>query len=136
MSGNITPVASRVPVVSWGNVATANTALDGTGTVVTIFTADATNGGLLFLWTLLHLGTNIATVIRFFLNNGSTNTVAANNSLFHEVTLAANTISQVAASIFQVIAMMRGLPPGYKVNITTGTTIAAGAQVTAWGGAF
>lgn len=136
MAGNTTPVSSRVPVIGMGAVATANTALDGTGTVVTVFTADATNGGLLFLLTAVHLGTDVVTVIRFFLNNGSTNTVAANNSLFHEITLAANTISQVAASIFQTIAMMRGLPAGWKVNITTGTTIAAGCQVTAWGGAF
>lgn len=135
MSGNITPVSSRVAVIGKGPVTTANTALDGTGAVVTIFTADATNGGLLFLITLLHLGSNVATVVRFFLNDGG-GTAAANNSLFHEVTMAVNTLSQVAASIFQIIAIMRALPPGWKVNMTIGTTVASGIQGTGWGGAF
>src|SRR5689334_3494733 len=76
----------------------ANTAFDGTGTVTTVFTAGA-NGSKIEDVFLDHLGTNIATVVRFFVNNGSTNTTASNNWLVHEETMAANTASQVAASV-------------------------------------
>ena len=42
MAANTAPIYSRTPVVGWGTLTTANTAKDGTGTVVTLFTADPT----------------------------------------------------------------------------------------------
>jgi hypothetical protein len=127
-------------------VATANTAKDGTGTVVTIFTADATNGGRVERVRFRALGTNIATVARIFINNGSTNATAGNNSLYAEVTLPATTLSEVAALALQEIPNANTvpdptgfplvLPPGYKLNVTLGTTVAAGYCVTALGGAY
>jgi len=136
MAANTSPIFSKVGVINWGSAATANTALDGTGTVATIFTADATNGGRVERIRLVHLGTNIATVVRFFINNGSTNTSAANNSLFYETTMAANTLSQTAASVMQELAMALALPPGYKILMTVGTTIAAGIEATVIGGSY
>jgi len=132
---NISPIYSRVAQINWGSVAAANAALDGTGTVVTVFTADATNGGRVEKVRILHLGTNIATVLRLFINDGL-GTTAVHNSLYAEITVPANTISQVAASVPQEIALPLVLPPGYKLNVTVGTTIAAGVQVSAPGGAY
>jgi hypothetical protein len=129
VSGNTTPIWSRVADDQWITLATANTALDGTGTVAVAYTADATNGGYVSLISITHLGTNVATVVRIFENNGSTNTTATNNILRYEVTMAANTLSQVAASIPQIITVNRALPPGYRLLVTVGTTIAAGIAV-------
>lgn len=118
----------------------ANTATDGTGTTALIATAPATasGGSLVERIRVMHLGTNVATVVRVFLNNGSTPTVAGNNSLIAEKTIAANTISQVAESIAYDIAINQVL----KANATTperlyvsiGTAVAAGLRFTAIGG--
>lgn len=46
MAANNNPIYTRVADVQWGTtlITTANTAKDGTGTVLTVFTADATEG--------------------------------------------------------------------------------------------
>lgn len=136
MAAGTTPIfcaSVRSSFVSSG--LTANTALDGTGTVATAFTAGANGSKIedIYLW---HLGTNIATVIRFFINNGSTNATATNNTLVYEFSMAASTLSQTAASINQIWRANLVLPAGYKLNVTTGTTIASGVQVTANGGDY
>ena len=99
MSGNNNPILSRVGDIQWvgAALATANTAKDGTGTVATVFTADATNGGYVQKLVARALGTNVATVLRVFVNNGSATTTAANNVLVAELTLPATTLSEVSA---------------------------------------
>jgi len=136
MAGNTAPIYSRVASIAWSTVTTANTAKDGTGTVVTIFTADATNGGRVEKIKVRAMGTNTATVLRVWINNGSTNATAANNTLYTEITVAATTVSEVAALLDNEIPMNIALPPGYKINITIGTTVAAGLHCTAVGGAY
>jgi len=132
---------SRVADIQWGStaIATANTAKDGTGTVITIFTADATNGGRVERIKVRAAGTNVATVLRIFINNGSSNTTPANNILFAEITCPATTLSEVAAQSDPAVGILDFpivLPPGYKLNITIGTTIAAGLYVSAIGGKY
>lgn len=146
MAANTSPIYSLLGSIQWGTVATANTAKNGTGTVVTIFTADATNGGRVERVRFRALGTNTATVARIFINNGSDPTTATNNTLYAEITLPATTLSEVAALVLQEIPNplniidMSGfplvLPPGYKLNVTIGTTVAAGYAVTAVGGKY
>lgn len=133
---NTKPIYSRNPVITWGVVLTANTAKDGTGTVVTVFTGDATNGGRIEKLKVRAAGTNVATALRVFINNGSTNGTAANNTLYTEATIAATTLSEVAALVDTEIALNLALPIGYKINITIGTTVAAGLAVTGVGGAY
>ncbi len=134
---NTKPIYSRSPQVEWGAALNAaNTAKDGTGTVSTVFTADATNGGRVEKLKIRALGTNVATVLRIFVNNGSTNATAANNSLYHEATIAATTLSEVAQLADNEIFLNLALPPGYKILCTIGTTVAAGLQVTAVGGKY
>lgn len=143
MAGNTNQILSRVGVIGWGTITAANTAADGTGTVTTVFTADVTNGGRVERLRFQPLGTNVATVARVFVNNGSTNTVAANNTMVAEITLPATTVTQVAAQTPQdlpnateLFAFPVVLPPGYKINVTLGTAIAAGVAVSAHGGAY
>lgn len=137
MAANTTPIFLKQTAIQYITTGVnANTALDGTGTVATVFTADATNGSKIEQVTLQHLGTNIATVVRFFVNNGATNATAGNNALVQEFTMAANTLSQTAASVPMVWAANLLLKPGYKLNVTIGTAIAAGVMVSAQGGDY
>lgn len=133
---NTSPIYSAAPIVAWGTVDTANTAKDGTGTVVTVFTADATEGGRIEKIRVRAKGTNVATVLRIWINNGSTNATPANNTLYAETTIAATTLSEVAALADIEINMSLSLPAGYKINITIGTTVAAGLHVTGVGGKY
>lgn len=120
-------------IVLWGSLTAANTNLDGTGTVLTLSLGSvvARVKGI----TVSHLGTNVATVVRVFVNNGSTNTSAANNTLIAERSILANTLSQAAESIAYFIPLgIDGsgivLPSGYRVLITIGTAVSAGLQFT------
>jgi hypothetical protein len=127
MPTNIDPIFTGTAVSPFGAAVTAaNTAADGTGTVTTIFTADATNGGFVGLIKLKPLGTNVASVARFFVNNGSTNATATNNVLIGEITLPATTVSQTAALIELGYLVNQGIQSGYKINMTIGTAVAAG----------
>ncbi len=137
MAANTSPIFCDSPRSSGITTGTsANTAVDGTGTVATAFTAGA-DGSKIDEIRLSHLGTNIATVLRIFVNNGATNATAGNNWLIYETTMAANTLSQTAASVQQVIPFSNlVLPAGYKINATVGTAIASGIMVVAKGGDY
>ena len=134
---NASAIYSRVGDIQWAvALLTANTAMDGTGTVTTVFTADATNGGFVQRLRLKAAGTNVATVVRVFINNGSTNTTASNNALIDEMSLPATTASNSLANGLFEIPLGFALPPGYKINITIGTTVAAGWVSCVIGGKF
>lgn len=138
MAANTTPIFTNVPQINWASAAitAANTAMDGTGTVTTVFTADATDGSYVKKIVFKSVGTCVATVARVFLNNGSTNTTAANNALIAEVTLVATTASNSAANPGSELYLDMQLPAGYKINVTLGTAVSAGWMVTVLGGSY
>lgn len=137
MAANTVPIYPHVPGIGWATAITAaNTAMDGTGTVTTVFTADATDGSWVYEIRLKAAGTNVATVARIFINNGSTNATASNNALFEEITLAATTASNVAALSTYTIPVNRALPPGYKLHVVLGTAVAAGWIVSVYAGHY
>lgn len=138
------PVFPVTPKIGYGTLTTANTAHDGTGTMTTVFTAGA-NGSVVDKIAITSLGTNVATVLRLFINNGSDSTVAANNSLVFEKTIDATALSEVAELTTYELLTDKGsnqfppipfLPAGYKINCTIGTTVAGGIQVTVFGGDY
>jgi hypothetical protein len=135
MAQNTQPIFPLVPKINFGFVTTANTAKDGTGTIVPVFTAGAF-GSRLDTIRIRARGTNVATVLRVFINNGQTNTTATNNTLFTERTIASTTLSEVAALAETEISFTTALPAGYVVFVTIGTTIAAGLNVTGVGGDY
>jgi hypothetical protein len=137
MPANTAPIFSLTPKTSWGTTAitTANTAKDGTGTVLGVYTAGA-NGSYVQRVRFRPAGTNVQTVARLFINNGSTNATAANNILFDEITLSAITLSETAAQPSFEIPLNFALPAGYVLNITIGTSVAAGYYVSAIGGDY
>ncbi len=138
MSANISPIFSGKPAVGWGATAlsAANTAMDGTGTVLTVFTADATNGSFVQSIRFRAAGTNVATVARVFINNGSSNATPGNNILREEITLASTTLSQTSATANYELTLNFGLPAGYKLNVALGTAVAAGYFISVVGGDY
>jgi len=135
MAANIVPIFPLVPVVAWGTILTANTAKDGTGTTSTIFTAGA-DGAIVQRVRASALGTNTASVLRIFVNNGSTPATATNNTLFAEISLPGTTLSEVGSLIPIDVALNLPLPAGYRLLAAIGTTVAAGWAITAVGGSF
>lgn len=135
---NNNPVYSYAGVIQWGATAltAANTAVDGTGTVLTVFTGDATNGGWVEKLIARAAGTNIATVLRVFINNGSTQATPANNILIAEMTLPATTSSLVAAQPAYELPLGFMLPPGYVINVVIATAVSAGYYVSVQGGKY
>ena len=137
MTANTSPIYTLTPHAGWGatTLTTANTALDGTGTVLACFTAGA-NGSYVQRIRFRPAGSNIATVGRVFINNGSTNATVANNTFWDEITLAATTASAVAALQTYELPLNFAIPAGYVINVTLGTTVAGGYAVSLIGGDY
>ena len=139
MAGNNAPIYSRVADVQWNStpVQSANTTTDLTsGTIYPVFTADTTNGGYVQRMRFKPLGTNVATVARIWLNNGSATTTSTNNSLWDELTIVASTASQTSAQPVYEIPLNFALPPSYRLYVTLGTSGATGYDVIAIGGKY
>lgn len=134
MAANTNPIFGLTPNVSWADAAlTANTTKDLTsGTIYLVWTAGS-NGGYLEEIYLKPLGTNIASLIRLWINNGSTTGTAANNTLFRDYGIPATTNSETAMQPDLVIAVRKPLPAGYRVYVTVATGVAVGYDVTAFG---
>lgn len=140
MAANTSPIFTNVPKIQWDTITTANTALDGTGTVATAFTADATDGSYvqsIFVKANTTTTTSAAATFRIFINNGSTNGTATNNSLFREYTLTTVTASSTAATLNFEFPLNIQLPPGYKILCTCATLAGStGYNVTCMGGDY
>lgn len=145
MSNNTSQIFSLRPKWNWCALTAANTAMDGTGTVGTLFTATSTSGvdSRIERIRCMAQGTNVASVARVFVNNGSSNATASNNSLITEIALPATSASNSAPvnptlielpSAADLNALFpNGLPNGYKINICLGTAVSAGWQFTGLG---
>ena len=137
MAANTAPIFTLSPSVEWGPtlLSLSNTAKDGTGTILTVFTAGA-NGSYVQRIRFRTAGTNVQTVARVFINNGSTNATPANNILWDEITLPATTLSETTAQSSFEIPLNYGLNPGYVLNVTLGTSVSAGYYVSVIGGDY
>lgn len=136
MSANTVPIFPKTPHVEWtGSITAANTSKTGTGTVATVFTAGI-DGSRVDRLRIRALGTNVATAFRIFINNGGDNNTPANNILYYEYTIAATTLSEVAALADNMIQLDLTLPAGYKILCTIGTAVAAGISITCEGGDY
>jgi hypothetical protein len=74
-------------------------------------------------------GTSAASLIRFWINNGSANTSAGNNIFLGEVAMAATTVTALGTSVLTVnyLTLPTGglnLPASYRIY--AGSTVAAG----------
>jgi hypothetical protein len=100
-----------------------------------VFTAGA-NGSYLRRLRFKAGGTNVATVARVYINNGSDPTVATNNTLYGEVTLPATSASSSAATADIDYNMDLALPANFRIYVGLATAVAAGWVVTPVGGRY
>lgn len=138
MAGNNDPIYSRVGAIGLNTgITAAQNTYDGAGANDTlVFTADATNGSFVQRLRFKAKGTNVATVARIYINNGSTNSTAGNNTFFDEVTLPATTASATGATQAVDAILNIALPAGYKIYVGLGTAVAAGWVVTTVAGNY
>jgi len=165
MSANTSQIYSVAANIGSCKLQAANTATDGTGTLDAAGTATSTTGHLGTAFTagangsrverirFMAEGTNVATVARVFINNGSTNATAMNNALIAEIALPATTASNSAlinnaggnvqelptpnqATAFDLSLCPMVLPNGYKIMVCLGTAVASWWDVTVFGGNY
>lgn len=144
MPANIDPIFSKKGDVSTngttgmhqGITAAAND-YDGAGANNSlVWTADANNGGFIQRLRFKANGTNVATVARIFINNGSTPGTAANNVFIGEISLPATTAIATAATPDLDYPLGFALPPGFRIYVGLGTAVAAGWTVSGVGGQY
>jgi hypothetical protein len=139
MPANTTPIFSIAGDIQWShNVSVANNTGDLTsGTIYPVFTG-GTNGSYVQKIRFRHTGANAAAVVaRVWINNGGTTGTASNNTLFDEITIAANaTFTTNAASINYELPLGFALPTGYIIYVTIGAGESGGIDVTVIGGDY
>ncbi len=159
MTANVNPLFVKTPNAGAMNAilstAMTNTkAYDGTEAVGTAMALVFTGGADAALIEKISIryssingatasGTTTATVIRFWLNNGSANTTATNNKQIGSITIPAATVTALASSAMPEIVlpsdMIKSVPAGYRIY--AGMTVAIGgtncaALVSVEGGDF
>lgn len=128
MSVNTSPIYSSTGQLGWTTVLTsANISYDATApNAVTLITASS-DGSFIQRIRFKASGSATATVARVFLNNANgVTSSAANSVLFDEITLAATTATQTAATTVFELPMNIALPSGSAIVVTIGTAQAAG----------
>lgn len=138
MSANNNPIFAGVANNGAFDVVltTGNNNYDGTNAAVTLVYTAGANGSFAQKLTCKAIGSNVATVIRLFVNNGSTNGTAANNIFFTEFTLAITTASAVAVTQTYEFALNKILAPNTKIYAVLATTVAAGYAISIDGGDY
>ena len=96
MAANTSPIFTLTPVIGMAQISTANTNLDGTGTLVTIITG-AVDGTRINRITVKGLGTTTAGIVRLFIDDG------ANIRLWKEILITAITPSGTVAAFSDII---------------------------------
>ena len=149
MPANTSPIFTITPEISWPSInpiGTASTMVtstvsnnyDGTTSALLLFSAGP-NGSFIQKVILEAAGTNTSqAVIRLFINNGNTNTVASNNSLIGQYTLAATTASNSISTAHVEIPLMMQIPSPYRIYILISSSAAntGGWYATAIGGDY
>lgn len=147
MAVTATPIFAQVPNVGAFNAilstAMTNTkAFDGTeatGTAMALCYTAGANGSrvdqiqIKFASTngATAAGTSNATVVRFWINNGSVNTTAGNNIFLGEVALTATAVAALGSTALNVYSLLLpngglNLPATYRIY--AGLTVAAGGS--------
>lgn len=150
MPANTAPIFPLTPNVGVMNAvlttAMTNTkAFDGTdtaGTALRLVYTSGANGSRIDTVTvrltsangLTASGTSNATLVRFWINNGSTNTTATNNQLLPwDVAIPATTVTALDTSTLPSYNALQFSPMSGGISLPAGYTIYAGTTVAAGG---
>ena len=99
MAQNTAPIFTQTPDIGIGTIATSNSLspYDMTsGPSSSLFVAGP-SGSYISKIRVKPSGSTVATVLRFFINNGGATTVSTNNTLYAELSLPAITLSTTLA---------------------------------------
>lgn len=110
-----TPAFAAVPRCAIGQVAAANTNRDGTGTIVTLYTAPSA-GSRFDRIDIKAVGTTTAGMVRLYIHDGS------NARLWKEVVVTAATPSATAPAFAATLDLSSApllLPNGYSLRAST-----------------
>lgn len=134
MTANTSPIFPLTPHIGFANITSSNSAADGTGTVVTLFTAGANGSFISSIFVKPTTANSFQAVgpMRFWLNNGSTNTTATNNCLLFEITLPSTVTTATTCMIGYEIPFNKQLKANYKINVS-GPNISNNWAVCAFG---
>lgn len=99
---------------------------NGTGANNSLVFTAGVEGGYVQRIRLKAVGTNVASVARFYINNGSSNLVATNNTFFHEEQLPATTATNTAPTPPVDVVLNFALEPNFRIYMGLGTAVAAG----------
>ena len=136
MAQNTAPIFTATPRLGFGVISTLNNTYDmTTGTSASLFVA-GTSGSYVTKIRVKPSGSTAATVLRFFLNNGSTTTVGANNSLYAELSLPAITANATLAQNDFEVPLNIAIPASYAIYGVSATAPSAGFEVTTVGGDY
>lgn len=129
MAINTTPTFPLTPITTWANLTGAVTSnIDLTTNYAVVYTANATNGGIIQKIIIQPMGTSTtpatfpAGVFKIFINNGSAVSTQANNTLIREILLPVLTSGLDADSttlvvpFYECILNMQ-LQAGYKIYV-------------------
>lgn len=144
MAANTNPIFQRLGDVSTNTTtgmvqpitAAANDYTGISANYQLIFTADSTSGSFIERLRLKAAGTNVASVMRIFINNGTTQTTATNNWFYGEVALPATTAIATAPTIEIDYPMGFAINPSYRIYAGLGTAVAGGWFCGAIGGPY
>lgn len=138
MAGNPTPIYSAKGAIGFSDavISAANTTKDLTSGTIYLCATAAADGSYVERIRFRALGTNVATVARIWINNGSTTATATNNRLWDEITLSLTTVSEVASLVNYEVPLGFILPNGYRIYVTIGTAVAAGYHAVVIGGDY
>lgn len=81
-------------------------------------------------------GTCTASVLRIYLNNGSTNTTATNNQFIGQMSLPATTAINTAMTAEVDVPIDMMIPATFRLYVGLGTTVASSWVCTAVGGDY
>ncbi len=133
MAANTAPIYTLVPDMATDAgttmpqpITTGSNTYDGTNAAARLSHTAGVDGSYARLIIAKALGTNIATVARIFLNNGSTPGTAANNALIGEISLPVTTADADGATPEIKFPLEYAVPPGHRLYIQLGTSVAAG----------
>ena len=124
------PAFAATPKVGKGLVSVANAGRDGTGTLVTLFSA-GTIGSRIDKVVIAAITTTTAGMVRLYISDGT------NHTLLVEVPVAAVTVSATVPGFTAVVSTVQfplSIPAGYSLRVSTNN--AESFIATAFGGDF
>jgi hypothetical protein len=131
---NSEPIFSVAGRISWvGAIVAANAAKDITGNTTYLVATAGAQGSYIREVRIKAdpINNTVATVIRLYVNNGSTIGTAGNSTFVTEITIPAVTASATAAQPDFVIPCDFVLPAGYKLYLSLGTAPGGSGQFSA-----